>query len=64
MHQKLLGSECSKAKLVKVPGIEWEQLFEDEDRKKWHEAKMKSKISRAEMHREALGSGKGKVIHL
>ena len=64
MHQKLLGSEFSKAKLVKVPGIEWEQKFEDEDRKQWHEAKMKSKISRAEMHRMALGGSKGTVIHI
>ncbi len=64
MHQKLLGEDLTKAKLVRVPGIEWEQSFEDEERKKWHEAKMKSKVSRAEMHRDALGGCKGVAMHL
>lgn len=54
----------SKAKLVKVPGVEWEQSFVDEERKKWHEDKMKSKLSRAEIHRKVLGDGKGTVIHI
>ncbi len=59
-----MGAEISKAKLVKVPGIEWEQSFEDDERKKWHQAKMESKLSRAETHREALGGEKGVVVHL
>ena len=64
VHQRLMGEHFAKAKLVKIPGIEWEQSFEDEERKKWHEAKMKSKFSRAEMHRDALGGGKGVAIHI
>lgn len=64
LHQKMSEENKSKAKLVKVPGIEWEQSFTDEERKKWHEAKMKSKLSRAEMHREVLGGGQGTVIHI
>jgi hypothetical protein len=66
IHQKVLGIEKTKAKLVKVQGIEWEQSFDDEERKKWHEAKMKSKLSRAEMHRDALGGNKirGIAIHI
>ena len=67
IHQNLLGIEKTKAKLVKVQGIEWEQSFDDdEERKKWHEAKMKSKLSRAEMHRDALGGNKikGIAIHI
>ena len=38
----------SKAKLVKLEEIKWEQTFEDEERRKWHEFKMKSKVERPE----------------
>ena len=62
LHQRMSPGR-SKAKLVKVAGVEWEQNFEDEERRKWHEAKMKSKHSRAEVHRSFLGGGEGKVIH-
>eukprot|EP00554_Chaetoceros_debilis_P003555 CAMPEP_0194095502 /NCGR_PEP_ID=MMETSP0149-20130528/56860_1 /TAXON_ID=122233 /ORGANISM="Chaetoceros debilis, Strain MM31A-1" /LENGTH=404 /DNA_ID=CAMNT_0038781447 /DNA_START=805 /DNA_END=2019 /DNA_ORIENTATION=- len=48
----------AKAKLVRVEGVAWEQEFEDEARRKWHENKMKSKESRAEVHRMLLGGGK------
>lgn len=57
------SADNNKAKLVKVRGVEWEQNFEDEERRKWHEAKMKSKFTRAEVHRNLLGGKKGKVIH-
>ena len=64
LHQKMMGgSSTLKAKLVKVSGVEWEQNFEDEERRKWHETKMKSKFTRAEVHRSILGGGTGKVIH-
>ncbi len=53
----------NKAKLVKVTGVEWKQNFVDEERKKWHEAKMKSKFTRAEIHRSLLGGYSGKAIH-
>mmetsp|Transcript_25343 Transcript_25343/g.29848 ORF Transcript_25343/g.29848 Transcript_25343/m.29848 type:complete len:330 (+) Transcript_25343:30-1019(+) len=56
--------DFNKAKLVKIPGVEWNQTFEDEERKKWHESKMKSKMARAERHRDLMGSFlKGWVIH-
>ena len=61
--QQKMNPNNSKAKLVKVPGVEWEQNFEDEERKKWHEAKMNSKASRAEVHRSVIGGGEGTVIH-
>ena len=62
LHQKL-DPMGSKAKLVKVNGVAWEQNFEDEKRREWHEAKMKSKYTRAEVHRALLGAVKGTVIH-
>jgi hypothetical protein len=62
MHQKL-NPTGSKAKLVKVNGVEWRQNFEDEERMKWHDAKMKSKYARAELHRSLLGGLEGKVLH-
>ncbi len=64
LHQKILKEGESKAKLIKVPGVEWEQTFDDEERKKWHETKMKSKLSRAEMHRNFLGGGEGYAFHI
>lgn len=53
----------NKAKLVKVTGVEWKQDFLDEERKRWHETKMKSKLTRAEIHRSLLGGQLGKAIH-
>lgn len=64
LHQNIANNHETKAKLARVPGIEWEQSFEDEERRKWHESKMKSKLSRAEMHRDMLGGLKGIVIHV
>jgi hypothetical protein len=68
IHQQLFNESKMKAKLVKVPGVEWEQSFTDEERKKWHEAKMNSKLSRAEMHRQVLSDDddvhKGSAIHI
>ena len=66
LSQKI--NPLNKAKLVKVSRIEWDQTFEDEGRKKWHESKMKSKIVRAEKHKNLLGDSaeeglKGWVIH-
>ena len=57
-------SNKSKAKLVKISDVKWEQDFDgDEERKKWHESKMKSKFTRAERHRELLNGMKGWVTH-
>lgn len=64
LHQRMdLQNTSTKAKLVQVSGIEWDQTFEDEDRRKWHEEKMNSKNTRAEVHRTLLGGGHGKVFH-
>jgi hypothetical protein len=64
LHQRMdLNKISTKAKLVKVSGVEWDQTFDDEDRRKWHEAKMNSKNTRAEIHKGLLGGGNGKVSH-
>jgi hypothetical protein len=64
LHQRMdLQRTSTKAKLVKVSGIEWDETFEDEDRRKWHEEKMNSKNTRAEVHRRLLGGGHGTVFH-
>ncbi len=65
LHQRVspCGEGNSKAKLVKVAGVAWEQTFDDNERRKWHENKMKSKKSRAEVHRTLLGGGSAKAYH-
>ena len=52
----------SEARLVKVDGIEWEETFHDEERKKWHDKKMKSKIERPKIQLDILGIS-GVVTH-
>mmetsp|Transcript_1637 Transcript_1637/g.2983 ORF Transcript_1637/g.2983 Transcript_1637/m.2983 type:complete len:381 (+) Transcript_1637:74-1216(+) len=65
LHQKIHGAIHNRAKLVKVNGVEWEEDFEeDEKRKQWHEEKMKSKYERAEAQRSLLGGLDGIVFHL
>jgi hypothetical protein len=67
IHQNISPSkELVKAKLVKLTteGLNWEQNFHDEERKKWHEYKMLTKATRAEQHRKLLGGITGSVIHL
>ncbi|KAL7564490.1 hypothetical protein ACA910_017651 [Epithemia clementina (nom. ined.)] len=46
--QQLLGKENAVAKLVPVPGVDWDANFgADVDRQQWHESKMESKLTRA-----------------
>lgn len=52
----------SEARLVKVDGIEWEETFQDAERKKWHDEKMKSKIERPKNQLDKLNLS-GVVIH-
>lgn len=53
----------SEARLVKVTDIEWEESFkQDEERRRWHEEKMRSKIERAECQLKLLGLS-GTVVH-
>lgn len=54
----------TRAKLVKIPGLEWETNFVDEERRKWQEAKMQTKVTRAETQLSALGLDRGSVVHL
>jgi hypothetical protein len=65
IHQKISSGPC-KAKLVKMitQGLNWEENFQDEERKKWHEFKMQTKFTRAEQHRKILGGLRGSVLHL
>jgi hypothetical protein len=67
--QKLLGADQAKSKLVQLTttdsnddaGVDWNQSFDDPERKKWHEQKMKSKLTRAARQLELTGlSG---VVH-
>eukprot|EP00536_Pseudo-nitzschia_multiseries_P018347 jgi/Psemu1/328806/estExt_fgenesh1_pg.C_24120001 len=52
----------SEARLVKVDGVQWEEDFQDEERRKWHEEKMKSKVERPRHQLERLGLS-GTVVH-
>jgi len=61
--QTLLGGhEKAKAKLIQLPDVEWSQEFEDEERRKWHEQKMNSKVERASRQLDLVGLT-GKVYH-
>jgi hypothetical protein len=59
--QKLFPN--SKAKLVKLADIQWEQTFDDEERRKWHDFKMESKMERAEIQMKRMNLSGGTVIH-
>jgi hypothetical protein len=53
--QNLLPAGTSEAKLVPIPGIQWDTQFHgDEARRQWHESKMQSKLQRAAKHLELL----------
>jgi hypothetical protein len=60
--QKLLGADQAKSKLVKLPDVDWNQDFDDPERKQWHEEKMKSKLTRAARQLQ-LTSLSGTVYH-
>eukprot|EP00752_Nemacystus_decipiens_P005803 g5249.t1 len=62
--QALLGVEHARAKLVRLPQVQWQTAWEDEGRRKWHESKMSSKLERAEKQMLALGIKRGLVAHL
>mmetsp|Transcript_18813 Transcript_18813/g.24815 ORF Transcript_18813/g.24815 Transcript_18813/m.24815 type:complete len:321 (+) Transcript_18813:34-996(+) len=46
--------KSSNAKLIKMPQIEWETKWKDPERKRWHQKKMASKISRADAQLQHL----------
>ncbi|GKY93414.1 hypothetical protein MPSEU_000309000 [Mayamaea pseudoterrestris] len=59
--QKLFRNS-SKCKLVKLDGVNWNVNFDDDERRKWHEAKMESKLKRSLVQLELLGLS-GQVEH-
>jgi hypothetical protein len=63
LHQQLFPQ--ARAKLVKLQDVEWQVTFDgDDERQKWHEHKMKSKLERAHAQLELLQLvDKGRVEH-
>jgi len=63
--QSILPDNTANAKLVTLDDadVNWNQKWDDDERRKWHEHKMKSKLTRAARHLELLGIS-GTVIHL
>lgn len=45
VHQQLFPQ--ARAKLVRLNDVEWQDVFEDDERRQWHERKMNSKLERA-----------------
>ena len=63
--QRVLPEGTAVAKLVGLPGASWDVDWTDDERRAWHERKMKSKVERAGRHLELLGlEGKGRVTHI
>jgi hypothetical protein len=63
LQQKLFSVSDRKAKLVQLKEIyTWQETFDDEERKKWHEQKMNSKLERANKQLVALQLS-GSVLH-
>ena len=60
--QRILQPQNAQAKLVSIPGATWEQEFEDEKRREWHERKMLSKFTRAQRQLDLMGLT-GTVLH-
>ena len=52
------------AKLIEVPGLEWNVDFHDPTRATYHQQKMKSKDERPAKQLQYLGIPSGKIIHI
>ncbi len=52
VHQQLFPQ--ARAKLVLLEDVEWQDTFEDDERRRWHERKMNSKLERAEAQLKLL----------
>ena len=61
--QRTLPRGTAVAKLENAPGVKWEVDWDDEERRRWHESKMKSKVERAAVHLKTLGL-EGTVLHV
>jgi hypothetical protein len=53
--QRVLGHEHAVAKVIRLPDVSWDQKFDDEERRNWHERKMASKVERPARHLELTG---------
>lgn len=52
------------AKLVRLEDVQWEQTFDDEERRKWHELKMNSKLERSQIQMSKVNlASSGTVFH-
>ena len=63
LQQQIFGKSNSRAKLVKLNEISWKEKFDDDERRKWHEQKMNSKLERAGKQLEMMTFSSGSVIH-
>jgi hypothetical protein len=62
IHQHLFPH--ARSKLVALSDVKWNEQFDDEERKKWHERKMNSKLERSEIQLKLLGlENIGRVEH-
>lgn len=64
--QHLLGpSGRTVAKLARIPGLAWATEFKDDERRRWHAAKMASKLDRpAAQMSKFPGLPIGRVVHI
>ncbi|GMI26331.1 hypothetical protein TeGR_g5377 [Tetraparma gracilis] len=61
--QRLLPAGEARCKLLGgLEGVAWERGFESDERREWHERKMRSKEERAGRQLELLGAGGGEQI--
>jgi hypothetical protein len=67
LHQQIWTASKAKAKLIPLPNVKWTQTWTDEERQKWHEAKMNSKVERPAVHLDLLFGSRAacdaKVLH-
>lgn len=61
--QKLFSSSQSRAKLVHLSDVSWEETFDDVERRKWHEQKMKSKVERPALQLKLMQLSGATVEH-
>ena len=61
---QFMDADMHRAKLIRVPNIDWHTEFACPNRRQRHEDKMKSKEERGEKQRKALGLMQGMVLHI
>lgn len=63
LHQRM-SPNISKAKVVRVPGIEWQTNWNDSERIENHRKKMESKFTRANEQQKLMAIESGTVLHV